>query len=338
MLTIRYNINLCNIRIAQRKEFKKECMYDSKYNSTLEFKEKNIEIAGDLFNVDLSNDLDALDKLIASEWNFVFTCLKNKTFNYDWTMVDFDNTKNYEFYKYINSYDLYWESKVDRNDTDPIYFLLHRLKWDKKEFYDMYKLLINNGLFNPNRRKVPASGEPFWCMFDHNNINDVARNLILDKRTNYQMLSNGSSIVASLANFAMNESIYGYFTPEQKNIFIDLLYEIVKENNCSILEDYLEDNSYCNGNWVERYYETGRPLIFLLFKNEIEISKYDKMIDLYKYCISEDGVVKQIDALHHETEGRNRAINFYISLIEKDNPENTNGIVMLKKYKQNDKK
>lgn len=333
MLTIRYNVDLCKIRLEQRNELNKKYTYDSKYNGTLRFKEKNIEIANNLFNVNLSDSLDDLDKLIKSKWEYIFNGLENKIFDYEWTMVDFKDTKNYEFYKYVNSYDLYWEIKIDKADTDPIYLLLNRIKWDKQEFYDMYKNLIDKGLFNPNRRKILASYEPFWCMFDHININDVARKLILDKRTNYQMLSNGSSIVAGLANFAMNESVYGDLTFEQKNILVDLLYQIVKKNNCSILEDYLEDNRYCDDNWEERYYETGRPLIFLLFKNEIEISRFDKMIDLYRYCISEDGVLRQIDTLKHDTEGRNRAIDFYISLIEKDNPENTNGIAMLKQIK-----
>lgn len=333
MLTIRYNIGLCEIRLEQRREFNKKYIYDNKYNSTLRFKEKNIEIANNLFNINLLDNLDDLDKLITIKWERILNGLKNKIFNYDWTMVDFKNTQNYEFYKYINSYDLYWESKVDRNDTDPIYFLLSRLKFDKQEFYDMYKELINNGFFNPNRRKVIASNEPFWCTFDDQNIDEIARKIILDKRTNYQMLSNGSSVVDSLASFAIKDGVYDYFTQDQRNAFVDLLYQIVKENNCSILEDYLEDNMYCDQNLVEGYYETGRPLIFLLFKNEIEISKFDKMIDLYKYCISEDGVVRQVKTLKHKTEGRDRAIDFYISLIKKDNPDNTSGIAMLKKYK-----
>lgn len=85
---------------------------------------------------------------------------------------------------------------------------------------------------------------------------------------------------------------------------------MIKENNCSILEDYYEDNKYCDEKLVESYYETGMPLMFLLFKNEIEISRFDKMINLYRYCISEEGVLNQAEALKHKTIARDGAIDF----------------------------
>ena len=43
------------------------------------------------------------------------------------------------------------------------------------------------------------------------------------------------------------------------------------------------------------------------------------------------GVKNQCNSLEYKTEGCTKAIDFYISLIEKDNPENEKGIQLLKK-------
>lgn len=331
IITLRHNIDQCKTNLEYRKEKLKNDPnnYTSnyKYNETLDFYNGNIRIAKELFNLDITDDYSELNNEIWKMWPKILEYLKNKKCNYEWTRKDFENEKYYEIYNYVTSYDLYWEKKSSKTDTDPIYFEFMRIKYLDNKFANIFKEIINNGLFNPNKRTVNYSDEPFWAVnipHDYNST-EISDKVIFDKRCNYRMMDNGTDNVLLLLR-----ELTGFFgkvdmNDTKKTFALNFIYRIIKENNCSILQEYVDDSH------DQPRFILAQPLIFLLFTDEKNLTMYDEFNSLYKYCITEEGVKNQCNALEHKTGGCSKAIDFYISLIEKDNPENKNGIQLLKK-------
>lgn len=333
LVKLRYNVEICKCRIKDNEEILKKdpdnFHYNCRYNDTLNFYNENIRIAKELFNIEINDNLEQINEEICKNWPNILEYLKTNNCDYGWTIKDFEDTKYYETYKYITSYDLYWETKSTKSDTDPIYFEFEYLKFADTRFINIFEDIVNNGLFDPNKRAMNYSHEPFWALNfpDDYNPSDISNRIIFDKRCNYRMLDNGTDNVLLLL-----QRLTGFFgkdnlTTSQKKFALNFLYKIIKENNCSILQEYIDDTSRKCG------YNLDDPLIFILFNNENKLTEYDEINNLYKYCISYDGVINQCDALEHKTEGCNKAIDFYISLIEKDNPENNNGVQLLKRLK-----
>lgn len=256
--------------------------------------------------------------------------LKSNKCNYEWTIKNFEDTKYYDIYKFISSYDLYWEKQSRKKDTNPIYLEFFSLRYLDAKFEEIFEQIVNNKLFNPNKRTANASCEPFWALAfpDNYKPTEISNKIIFDKRCDYRMLDNGTDnvllILRRLTGFFGQDDL----TPSQKQFALNFIFKIIKDNNCSILQEYVDDTpSYPS-------FILNEPLIFILFHNEDFLTSYDEINNLYNYCISEEGVINQCNALMHKTEGCNKAIDFYISLIEKENPQNQEGIKLLKKQKE----
>ena len=321
---------MCKIRLNQRKEWLERDPFDYtsdlKYKATLDFCNENIRIAKELFNINITDDLSEINNEILTRWPFILEYLKTKKCDYEWTRKDFQDAKYYEIYQYLTSYDLYWEIKSRKEDTDPIYFEFSTLRILDDSFNTIFKDIVFNGFFNPNKRTVEASYEPFWA--DHiprdYNATDLSDRIIYDKRCNYRMVKNGTDHVLLylrlLTGFFSNDDL----NEKQKDFLLNFIYKIIKENNCSILQEYVDDST------SEHRFILEEPLIYILFANPQNMTTYKEFDDLYKYCISEEGVLNQCNAVQHKTEGISKAIEFYVSLIEKDNPENVEGIKLLR--------
>lgn len=331
LIKTRYNLEECYNSLKFKKKLMEEntnyydnYLYERQYNEMLAFYNENIKILNQLFNIDVLDDFNDIDDEIFRKWPIILEYLKNNKCDYEWTKKDFTDIKYYEMYNNITTYDLRWENKDSKMGTNPIYFEFFYLKYLDDKFSIIFKEIIDNGLFNPNKRTLICSREPFWALAfpDNYESTNISNKIIFDKRCNYRMLDNGTDNVLLLLR-----RLTGYFDKDdlnssQKEFALNFLFKIIKENNCSILQEYVE-NSFGS--------VLNDPLIFGLFANEEYIAKYDEFNNLYRYLISEEGVISQCNALEHKTEGCNRAIDFYISIIEKDNPENNNGIQLLKK-------
>lgn len=330
LIKLRYNIQMSKIRLKHRKEWLERDPYnysnELKYKATLAFCNENIRIAKVLFNINITNDFSEINNEIHTRWSNILEYLNNNKCDYEWTRKDFQETKYYEFYKYLSSYDLYWEIKSRKEDTDPIYFEFSTLRILDNSFNDIFNDIVFNAFFNPNKRTVEASYEPFWA--DHipcdYHATDLSDKIIYDKRCNYRMVKNGTDHVLLylrlLTGFFGNNDL----SEDKKSFLLNFIYKIIKENNCSILQEYVDDST------TQTRFILEEPLIYILFANQQNMTTYKEFSDLYKYCISEEGVIDQCNAIQYKTEGINKAVEFYISLIEKDNPENTEGIKLLR--------
>ena len=316
----------------KRNKIIQETKKDRYSEELLEYIDQIINLSKELFNIDLTDDIDLLDNLIFENWPSILDGLKSGKYDYEWSLSSF-NPDNDEIKENPNALKLYGALHLLNTEiescygwrrvsfeSNPIYFLLRSLKEVDFSYSELYKQLIENNFYNPNRRDVEGSYHPFWT--DNNNnkkLTELNKKIILDKRTNYKMDSNGSDMISVISSLYIDND-----HPDNNDTYIELIDSVVRLNNCSIIEDYFD--GYIN-------YDTHLPLIYTLFENEIKRNELSGLHNLYKYCISEDGVLKQVKASTHPSPERNMAIDFYISLIEKDNPENTNGIAMLKQIK-----
>lgn len=315
----------------ERNKIMKETQKEIYSQIKLEYIDEIFTLAKELFNIDLTKNVDLLDNLIFESWPSILEGLKSRKYDYEWTLSSF-NPDNDEIKENSNALKLYGalqllNTKIESSygwrrvsfDSNPIYFLLCFLEDIDFRYGKIYKQLIENDLYNPNRRNINASFYPFWTSGNTIDYNELEKKVFLDKRTNYKMDSNGSDMLSVISSFYIKNDY-----PNNSDTYIELIDGAIRLNNCSIIEGYFDRY---NG------YDTKTPLLYTLFKNEVKRNELDGLHNLYKYCISEDGVLKQVKASTHPYPERNMAIDFYISLIEKDNPENTNGIAMLKQIK-----
>lgn len=167
IIKIRYNIELCKIRLKYKEEKMKSNPYNlltnEKYNNTLKFYNENIRILKELFNIEITNNINILNNEIINKWPIILEYLKNKKCSYEWVITDFEDARYYQIYEYVTSYDLYLEIKRTKKDTDPIYFEFSRLRVLDDRFNTIFEDIIYNNLFNPNKRTVKGSYEPFWA-------------------------------------------------------------------------------------------------------------------------------------------------------------------------------
>ena len=66
LIKLRYNIQMCKIRLKHRKEWLERDPYnysnELKYKATLDFCNENIRIAKELFNINITNDFSEINK------------------------------------------------------------------------------------------------------------------------------------------------------------------------------------------------------------------------------------------------------------------------------------
>ena len=298
------------------------------YNQAIEFGKL-------LYGIDVEKDnYEAeIDKLILQTWPKILNGLGLGIYDYNWTLSsfrytisdeeDYSDTKLlYKIYQSLNTKFNYYGFPVISYETNPIYFEIYNLKYINAIYVELFEDVIERGLYDPNKRNIDGSHHPFWTM--QNSIDSkssLCRKVILDSRTNYQMDSNGSSIPDYLAY-----RIRFFKNPEEVESSISLLEPMIIENNCSVIEDYYEDTCFAG-------YVSKRPLIYHLFGDKSKINEIAGLGRIYTYCLSEEGVRRQIEASTHPSTVRDEAINFYLSLLEKDNPSNEKGKQLLKKIK-----
>lgn len=296
---------------------------------------KGIAFGKLLYGIDVEKDNyeSEIDKLILQSWPKILKGLELGIYDYNWTLSSFGYTSNdaedysdtkllYKIYQALNTKFNYYGFPVISYETNPIYFELYKLKYVNPIYAELFKDIIERGLYNPNKRNVEGSHHPFWTMCNSfDSKSSLCRKVILDSRTNYQMDSNGASIPDNLAY-----RVRFYENPEEVESSISLLEPMIIENNCSIIEDYYED--VCLSGYVSK-----RPLIHHLFGDEAKINEIAGLGRIYTYCLSEEGVRRQVESSTHPSPVRDAAIDFYLSLIEKDNPSNEKGIHLLQKIK-----
>ncbi len=314
----------------------KKMLSDAEDNTYIAyFYKQGVDTAKILYGIDIENDnyKEEIDRLILLRWPQILQGLELGLYDYEWTLSSYRYTGKdskissdakalFKVHQLLNTKFNHYGIPTISHETNPIYFELYHLKYNNPLFQELFKELIERGLYNPNKRDIGSSHHPFWSMHNsYNGKSSLDRKVILDSRTNYQMDSNGSSIQNNLAY-----RIKTYESPEELESCLSLLEPMIVENNCSIIEDYYDD--CCHPGYISKM-----PLIHCLFSDEDKISEIDGLSRIYKYCLSEEGVTRQVEGSTHPSITRDLAIDMYLSLIEKDNPSNVRGKELLKTIK-----
>ena len=94
------------------------------------------------------------------------------------------------------------------------------------------------------------------------------------------MIDNGTDNVLLLLRRLTGFFNHDNLTETQKSFALNFIFKIIKDNNCSILQEYVDDTAKQPSFILED------PLIFILFSDEKYLAMYEEFNELYKYGIS----------------------------------------------------
>lgn len=299
-------------RITEKKKLIKE--YD---NELFRLAKKFYEIA--------KQDISKINEVILEQWKKAKEYLIANPNNCDidiYTLINYCGLCNDE--EFLTLYKIYYNETLEKGKTDT-----HRrftfynniaifVRWKEYDFIPILIDIVNFKLYNPNL-STGASREPFWTCFPNPfALNELSllsykEKVVLDERTNYYILNNGSDAVKTL--LPPSPMYNGVRTlSKEKKFDLKLFSKIIKERNFSVLDTVrlTSENSpfYSNNN---------RSLLEFLFEDYQ--SEYKTIKDIKDYLLSKKGINEQIRGAFYREPFRNDVIDMYIDLITKVNDE-----------------
>lgn len=196
------------------------------------------------------------------------------------------------------------DSELKTNEKSlPLYGLILEIVQKREEFVDFYNFIIEQNFYNPNGI-CGISDEPFFSMLPTNSLAQIKesnKKVMMNSQTDFHILRNGSDFIECI--------IFWYHKTkslEEKEYWQELILCALKGTG-SILDtkrfDYIS----------KKYFYEQEPTIFTLFKEE------NKELRIVKeYLLTEEGIKKQYENALYPSHRRNEAIDFYQSLIEKE--------------------
>lgn len=287
-------------------------------------KEYNIELnrlAKVFYQVSKQN-ISKINEVILKEWNKVLEYLIVNPSLCDiniYTLIN--NCGNCNDEEFLALYKIYYNETLEkgkRNIHHPFTFYSNIICFIRNKEFDFISILkdiVNYKLYNPNIA-TGASREPFWTCFpnpfalDELSLLSYKEKVVLDERTNYYVLNNGSDAVKILLP---PSPIYnGVKTLSKEEEFdLDLFSKIIKERNFSVL-----DTIRLKGENSLIYYNGNHSLLNYLFE-EFQ-NEYVVVSDVKSYLLSKKGINEQIIGAKYREPYRNDAIDMYIDLITKE--------------------
>lgn len=299
-----------------------------KKNLIKEYNEELNRLAKNFYELS-KQDISKINEIILEQWKKAKEYLLANPNNCDidiYTLIhNCGNCNDEEFY---SLYKIYYNETLEKGKTDihrRFTFYNNIASFVRCKEYDFIPILIdivNFKLYNPNL-PTGVSREPFWTCFPNPyTLNELAllsykEKVVLDERTNYYILNNGSDAVKILLP---PSPIYnGVKTLSYKEQFdLELFSKIIKERNFSVLDTVrlTSENSpfYSNNN---------RSLLEFLFEDYQ--NEYKLIKDIKDYLLSKNGINKQIRGALYREPFRNDVIDMYIDLITKVNGEELEG-------------
>lgn len=202
-----------------------------------------------------------------------------------------------------------------RNDNNKlIYGMILEIIKEDLDFSSIYLFLVEHNLYDPNVACF-TSLEPFYTILPLNDLilfKEANKKVILDNRTDFHILRNGSDI------FEYASYHYRYCSSqEEKNYWHDYFFWALS-GNLSVLDSkrfQALNSSLC---WDYP------PLVYQIYENEI-------FAYLADYLSTDGGILIQCQNALYPSGEQSKAIDFYIKELEKRNISNDN-LLKLKKY------
>lgn len=178
----------------------------------------------------------------------------------------------------------------------PLYAIFQEIVKKDMDFYDIYRLFIQNNLYNPNL-EYGVSDEPFFTLLPIEPINlfyQTNQMVIANSKTDFHISRNGSDAIENalyhLSN-SKNQMVRDYWE--------DYIMTSIT-GNCSLLDSRRYHRTF--------FYEV-TPSIFHVMSH-LELQK------IRDYLLSEQGIYKQIENAIYPSLERDKAIDFYVEQIK----------------------
>ena len=267
-------------------------------------------------------DSSNINEIILKQWNKAKEyLLTNPTLCDTSIYTIFHNSGNYGDEEFYSLYKIYYDETLVYGQTDEhknstfyaniAFFVVMK----EFEFLPILYDIVDYKLYNPNF-PTGNSLEPFWTMlpnpYDLKELSllKYMEKVVLDERTNYYILKNGSDSTRILLppspSFSGLKSL-----SDRDNWNLELFSKIIKERNFSVLDSvrFRSENS-------STYYNNYRSLLEYLFEDFQ--NEYAVVRDVKSYLLSRKGINEQIKSATYREPSRNDVIDMYIDLIAKE--------------------
>ena len=288
--------------------------------------EKCLEFTSDHNGICLTKE--QLDERVLNTLPLLMSKLKDGTFDYQWTIHDF--YYDYEMLmrepRLKDIYKKYLRlQKIKMAGTNnPIYFDIVRLAIRDKNYVPYTHELIKEGLYDPNQWDDFVSPNPFYRLFTygHPNIDseEMANTVLLDERTDYNCLLNGSDCIDWWIRKTGNHCKNGESLPSE----FFLLERVLKENNISIIDGKRHNDAHYSYDMLGHINE----LVGLDCYGTNENIK-----NFLDYMVSDEYIQKQVAVSRYPSLYRDDSIDIYCDYINKKRGSNIDKLDKLKQLK-----
>lgn len=193
-------------------------------------------------------------------------------------------------------------SILDKNGK-PLYIIILSIVNKREEFKHIYKYLIENGLYDPNRI-YGVSDEPFFSILPDFSIYDLKecnKKVTTNSETDFHILRNGTDMLYyALVSLKEAKGI------EERDYWCEYIMWCL-QGSYSVLDS-------------KRYQSTLKkvtydyvPKIFNLYSSEFYVPQ-----NVRDYLLTEECVIKQCENSIYPSQERNEAIDFYVSKLNID--------------------
>ena len=193
-------------------------------------------------------------------------------------------------------------SIVDK-EGHPLYILILNIVNKREEFKHIYKYLIENGLYDPNRI-YGVSDEPFFSMLPRFSIYDLKecnKKVTTNPNTDFHILRNGMDMLYyALVSLKEAKSI------EEKEYWEEYIMWCLK-GSYSVLDSKRYQSS------LKKVMHDYVPKIFNLYSSEFYVPQ-----NIREYLLTKECVIKQCENSLYPSVERNEAIDFYVSKLKID--------------------
>ncbi|MDD3453008.1 MAG: hypothetical protein PHN42_01855 [Bacilli bacterium] len=329
----RYNLNLKMIENMKKDDLFVAIKSRQSDNERLfRIKEETMNKLHSLFDI---HCIDEMNKYLLLNYEIIIEILSTNTYlyelnlnnSYDLLSIYINEPKILYMLEILKKQKEYFQSNYT-GFSDTIYKdLLNIIDLGDYSLIEIYDEIISSILYNPNIGGCGTSNEKFWCSLPSincgiKNITKLNKKVILDKRTNYHLLSNGMSYINIYLEKSLNKSDYSL---DEKLYSFNLINDLIRLNHCSILDTKFNDGV--------KQIEDNRFIKTIFFGDyQNEIIKLVK--DLRNYLLSDEGISYQIDKIGLTTAKQNENIDLYISIINERNNVSSSLVKKLENMKR----
>lgn len=303
--------------------------------------QKNIHLLLDLVFLEGINSNDTekeaiLDYKIHRDLPHILENLICGKYHYDWDiedcMFDYSMVKKVPQVREVYRDHLRLKELVQSDEFDkayrsccvdnPIYFDIYKLACSDSYYFPFLEQMIGHQLYDPNHLDCEPSCEPFYGRIDRMGISKLTTPVLLDPRTNFSLLVNGSDLLKYMISSIGSE----YQKTGVLNPNFSLIASILKEREVSVIDTV---------RFRGKYKDDGYTAYLSTLLSSYNCCDSIEFQDLLTYLVSDRAIQKQVMISKYPSPYRDSEIDAYCGFIEERRGSNVDGLSKLKMLKFN---